>query len=289
MHVGLGLLFCLLVVQVSLALPQDEMVMTPSGLRPRECVYAVPSGAHILRTPNGHHVYHPNGTFQIIPKCPIQINQVARGQQGNGWQVFAFYNATKKATVFDGVWNVPGQPQNPQSQLLYLFTGMVNVWTPVDEDFTPDQTEDIIQPVLQWGVGPAGGGSYWSMASWYVADVAIHSELKKTAFGHSIYGTMHKTGANTWKIISMDKNTAVSTDLNVQRDNTYVEPWAFVTLEVYKVQACNAYPVDPVNFNNLLIQSGSTKETPRWKASAYQKICNEAVKIKSPSEVQITW
>jgi len=214
--------------------------------------------------------------------------------------VFAFYNATSQATVFDRTWKVPRAPVGVQGQLLYLFTGLVNTWSPpfaagTEEDSTllgmqlAAGAEDIIQPVLQWGAGPAGGGNCWSMASWYVSDVAIHSDLKQTTSGHTIYGTMHKSNQNSWKIVTADKTSGTLTQISVQRDNTYYEPWAFVTLEVYEVASCLAYPNDPVAFKNLLVQANGVTKTPRWLVSSYQQICNEQVIIQTPSAVTIDW
>jgi hypothetical protein len=267
-------------------------------------VHEVASGASISRLPDGrHHVLHANGDVEFIPACHVKSNQNnKRGQSGSGWQVFAFYNATNQATIFDGEWNVPGAPASSQGQLLYLFTGLVNTWSPpLAAPLSDDRlkahlglelvgvAEDIIQPVLQWGVGPAGGGAYWSIASWYVSDVAIHSQLTQTTTGHKIVGTMHKSSTNNWAIVTTDKDTSQSTSINVQKSNTYYEPWAFVTLEVYEVASCQAYPTDAVNFRNLVIKTPTKTETPRWLTTSYDQICNENVVIQTPAAVTINW
>ncbi len=61
--------------------------------------------------------------------------------EDNGWIVYGLANGTN-FNVFNGQWNVPTAPQNPNDgQIVYLFTGLM------------DQGEDeIIQPVLQFGV-----------------------------------------------------------------------------------------------------------------------------------------
>jgi hypothetical protein len=55
----------------------------------------------------------------------------------------------------------------------------------------------IYQPVLQWGSSAAGGGNYWSIASWYVdgqGGPAFHSSLIQIAPGQVLKGVMSQTG-----------------------------------------------------------------------------------------------
>ena len=68
-----------------------------------------------------------------------------------------------------GTWTVPSNPANVFG-LIYLFDAV-----------TPADGSTIMQPVLQYGFGPAGGGSYWTMSNWYVSDNAsINSALNRS-------------------------------------------------------------------------------------------------------------
>lgn len=51
-------------------------------------------------------------------------------------------------------------------QLLYLFTALLG-WDVMDNG---NYFNHILQPVLQWGLSPAGGGNYWAINNWYVND-----------------------------------------------------------------------------------------------------------------------
>ena len=56
-------------------------------------------------------------------------------------------------------WTVPPEPIAEDGQLLYLFNGLQD--SPVTQ---------ILQPVLQRGKSPAGGGNSWALASWLVSN-----------------------------------------------------------------------------------------------------------------------
>jgi len=273
----------------------DEYLMTPSGYRHASCVHEVLSGSIITKQEAFFHVAEPTGKEYTIPHCSMPRKIQQQKQQSlpaSGWQVFTFFNGSANLTTFNGKWNVPDIPSVVSSQLLYLFTGLVNqAWTPPVTG-SPFIEEDIIQPVLQFGVGPAGGGSYWGLASWYVGDTAIHSNLIKVNPNDNIYGIMQKDPnvIGKWDIISQDTTTSQSVQITVKNALTLEEPWATVTLEVYNVYSCSNYPTQTVNFNELLVEEfGSTVEDASWQVGIYQAVCKEQVSVVSSSEVDIIW
>jgi hypothetical protein len=82
---------------------------------------------------------------------------------GSGWIAYTYWNngTGKSITSFKTRWVVPPAPVNDDGQLIYLFNGIQNY----------GYNYGILQPVLQWGASPAGGGSYWAVASWYVTSL----------------------------------------------------------------------------------------------------------------------
>lgn len=78
---------------------------------------------------------------------------------GGGWIAWADWidAGASMITYFSTVWIVPAAPSTQSGQLIYLFNAL--------ED---GPGNDILQPVLQWGLSGAGGGNYWAVASWYV-------------------------------------------------------------------------------------------------------------------------
>src|SRR4051794_8812134 len=75
--------------------------------------------------------------------------------RGHGWITTAYWETTasEAVTEFRSTWKVPPEPERRGGQLIYLFNGITN-----------EARNAILQPVLQWGTSPAGGGPYWAVA-----------------------------------------------------------------------------------------------------------------------------
>jgi len=284
--------FCLFVVLFTLcsAIPMGRPFSVLGRLHP-DCVHGVPSDSeiHNLGKHQPKRVTLPDGQVKMIPACKHGYLPEPEYVSGSGWQVFAYYNGTNHLTEFTGNWVVPPNPSSNGGQILYTFNGLVNTYQPGDSDSYLD--EDIIQPVLQYGTTPAGGGNYWAMASWYVtADgTALFSTVLKVKVADTIFGIMQETTPDHWFISGNDTNSGKSTSLKVSKGaTTKFEPWAFVTLEVYQVSNCNQYPTNgKILYTNLAITSTSGPETPSWITSSQQKICKEAISVQSPTTVTI--
>ena len=81
-----------------------------------------------------------------------------------GWQAFSgspyLNDPVQHVTVRH---NIPGPPSFFEWQTLYYFL------------FTAEQTNrTLLQPVLQYGPSPAGGGQYWSLASWFLFNGVLY-------------------------------------------------------------------------------------------------------------------
>jgi len=153
---------------------------------------------------------------------------------------------------------------------------------------------NILQPVLQYGTTPAGGGNYWGIASWYVTDFgASHTTVSQVSPNDILYGSMIKvTEPETWIVYFNDtsNSTVPFVSLKVSNTLTVTEPDAYVTLEVYEVRSCKQYPAGEVKFTNLAIEQGNAMPvTPKWLINTYSSACGETVNIISPSEVDISW
>jgi len=275
------------VVCASASLLDDDLTLTPFGYMPRQCVHGVGDGAHVDTLPDGSLVVMHNGVVSQIPRCHTNEHIVSRaarkGRLGlpSGWAAYANWNTPSEVTGYLGTWTVPPKPSDQQIQTLFLFTGLQNAF----DLAAPQQTISIIQPVLQWGPSEAGGGSYWSIASWYVTSTgaAVYSDLKQVSSGHTIFGNMTIAGQK-WDIITTDVTSKTSTSIHVNPQAS--ELWAFVTLEVYNVESCGDYPNGSTEFKALVLTSKGQRLSPSW-AVATQPGCNEAVKIVSASDVKV--
>jgi len=279
-----------LVVVLSLAVyalaagHRSPLGLTPVGHLPRECIHHAGQDAEVVTHPDGHFtIHHADGRqTKSTEACKTAIGK----QQSlpNGWTAYTYMSTPKNLAFssFLGTWNVPAAPATQDQQTLFTFTGLQNGYTSA-----PPGGISIIQPVLQYGPSEAGGGSYWSIASWYVSDSgAVYSTLQTVSTGDSIFGNMTLLKDGKWAINSVSKNTGKSSNINVRVSTP--ELWAFVTLEVYSIQSCNDFPKGAISYSGLSMTHLTSPITPKWQTES-QNDCNERVTVNSPTSVTLTF
>ena len=130
-------------------------------------------------------------------------------------------------------WTVPPEPSREDDQLLYLFNGLQD--SPVTQ---------ILQPVLQWGRSPAGGGNSWALASWLVTaagDAFRTQKLVEVQPGTVITGLMKLLSVHpTFSFWICEFVGFPDTALSVNVTGQLVMP--VQTLETYTVKDCRDYP-----------------------------------------------
>jgi len=275
-------LFTLTIVFVTVSSSTEEYGLTPSGYFPVSCIHAIPEGHVVNDLGHFSYIQDKNGKFvRIVPPCKQQRPKKSSPRDAvnpfpNGWSAYAHAFRAGTFTSYNGTWTVPVTPKDQAAETLFLFTGFQNNFG------TLADVTNIIQPVLQWGRSSAGGGKYWSMASWYVdsADNAYWSPLKQTASGHTIQGNMILSGT-TWAITIIDMDTNTPSTLSIATNTT--EPYAFVTLEVYSITSCMDYPTGEDTFYDLVF---SPAFTPQW-TPAFTPGCSEGVKVNNVSSVSL--
>jgi len=241
--------------------------------------------------------------FQIprcqFPRAKYPGLRVKRNNEGSnkpgdveGWHVYTQQQVGNNLNMYLGNWNVPDVPSGDDDQTLFMFTGVQNInWIPPNPG--PDSPFDIIQPVLQYGPSEAGGGSYWTLASWYVplenGDSALWSDLITVNAGDNIFGNMTLTGPATWYINGLDTTINQNTDMTITRSILKAQPWAYVTLEVYNLGDCDDYPTVPLNFTQLQLWVNGQSQPFNWTPVQADPSCNQQVSVVKPSNVIISW
>jgi hypothetical protein len=282
--------------------PQDEeFVLTPGGWRPKSKVHFVPPGHHVsgkgdrltivetatgkvvkdlgpIEKPakgkasragkamkvaggpaNGPHNPGPKASMVPAPSLPAPP---APGPVTNGWIVNSGWTnaSANPISYFKTRWAVPPPPATDNSQLIYLFNGIENA----GGDY-------ILQPVLQWGVSNAGGGSYWAIANWYVGapstGVALYGTLIQVNPGDVLEGIMTLTGQSGSNFDYLSSFSGHPTaDLTVT--NIAELTWANETLECYNFTAFSDYPDAVLTaFHDIEIRL-RTSTTPFTEAQA---------------------
>jgi len=256
-----------------------SMMLTPSGLFHKSCLHQLDGEDGVLH-PQGNgdmHIKYHNGSVNIFSACSYPSKRAI--EMTDGWVLDTYYGANI-FTSFNGSWNVPTAPSKSSGQTIFTFTGL---------EGTYESNLYIIQPVLQWGSSGAGGGKYWAIASWYAfASSGFYSPVKTVSAGNTIVGDMvFNSGNQTWTISSVDKTSGVSSVLNVALPNTQTQ-YAYVTLEIVSVTACNQYPSGSVVYNNLAMSNGATAYTASWTPQSTAQ-CSESITVNSASSVTIAF
>lgn len=258
----------------SSAVPVDHStwVQAPGELVRPDCVHEIPNGAVAEVTNdgqltgdvtlNGTLIAHYNACSEspVITRPRGRTGGVANPPgTGNGWieasQREASLSSSDNLDFLSGTWTVPSYPSLLSGQLLYVF----NAIEPASGDW-------ILQPVLQYGVSPAGGGNYWAIASWLVGanGYAFHSPLVKVAPGNSIFGYTEMTAVSGdtsyWAVEARDTTTGAYSWITAHVSGQHWT-WAYAAvLEAYNVTSCENFPsAGHAIFNGTVVDHGFPK------------------------------
>jgi len=249
----------------------EELVMTPGGLRPKANVHAIPEGARINHTPTEIQIIAADGTIihaASRDKTPAAggLRFLAPRDLNEGYVAYSDWKNTASSPIstFSTSWTVPPLPTHSDGQVLYIFNGLV-----------PDSTYAILQPVLQYGVSEAGGGAYWTVASWFVDDATdnvYYTPLFKVSAGQDLTGVMKLvettgSGSSTTYHWNCAFTGISSTSLTIS--TTYLLDWAYEALEIYYVTEASDLPTGTMTMSNIIIenQNGARPSTISWTAA----------------------
>jgi hypothetical protein len=283
------------------SLVSANQVITPFGIRPKECVLELPSGAKFVEHHDGVEVELPTGEKYIhpVPAVCHQDNIVEKYMKRklqaehqpigvgsdfapiNGWLDYAGWyppSTENNLDSFVSTYTVPGNPPSDSGQVLFYFIGMQNNAYP--------SAVNILQPVLTWGNGIKG----WNLASWCCCPKNITVQSKSiTGFGagDTIKGTIKRQSSVSWMIDSTIVKSGANTTLYPQV-GSYLYDWADVTLEVYSLSACNQFAAGPMTFSGLVLKDQQQDTlAPVWKLTGPTQ-CNGNIKIVDAQTQTIT-
>lgn len=207
-----------------------------------------------------------------------------------GWVEFAHWWSSDAITSLSGSWTVPPPPEAKDSQTLFLFLGLQDDSTKVTE---------LLQPVLQWGLSPAGGGDYWSLSCWYLHVPALQKPLLtastavRVAEGESIDGYVRRREMNdtlsVWEC-GAKTDAGVSTGLAVisGMDLRY----SYAALEAYgKSMSCDHYPDARLTaFTDIRLDTDwqpVDSSRIQWDTTVVVPGCSHRVDVKGASEIDL--
>ncbi|MET9914981.1 hypothetical protein ABZZ74_51480, partial [Streptomyces sp. NPDC006476] len=230
-----------------------------------------------------HLVDQQNRVLQRI-EAPREVPEAVSPALGAGWITYASWlnNTGTPVSSFTSTWTVPRPPVTNSGQTIFFFNGI-----------EPGDGSHILQPVLQWGSSAAGGGDYWSVASWYVGGgSAFHTTLVRVNPGDVLTGvmTLDSRNGNLFNYTSSFQGLA-NTALPVQNNPELT--WCVETLEAYGIMQCQDYPgtdVTPVTAIN--IRTGGTTPSVNWSVNNTVSDCGQrtvvAVDGAADGEVELS-
>ena len=243
----------------------DELVRTPGGSLPR---------SRVARVAPGQIVRQVGEELQIVERTTQRVVRTLVGTEGArpnpNWITYTMWqNATgKPISSFTTNWKVPPPPSSQSAQLIYLFNGL-----------EPGSRTAILQPVLQWGTSPAGGGAYWAVASWYVTSSgsALHTDPIRVNPGDELVGVMALTGSSGRAFSYTSRFDGIA-NTTLQMENITELLLATETLEAYSVGACAEYP-DDVAFTAIGLSTGIAVPSLTWTPHNNVTDCGQHVGV----------
>jgi len=280
MYLCFGIAFLLLVANAAPhnGVPEDYVRVPGGKLFHKSCVHHVPNGSHLRVDKNKNtFVTLASGEVIVRPRCLYPV--IKPGPlHGPAWKAWAEYNNTAPVTKLTTAWTVPPSPASYTGQILYYWNGI-----------EPAQNTAVLQPVLQFGATPAGGGQYWGIASWYVDDsTAQYSDVQQCTI-NTVVGDMTVDSSGVWTVTGVcSPQKATLTYTPPDADYTWAYP---CVLEAYDVDDCvGQYPSsNQLGFNNIKLWVGGKQMTPMWAPQTKNNKCNEHVVVQSTVQLTLFW
>jgi MYXO-CTERM domain-containing protein len=220
------------------ALP-DGYVATPHGYVHNSCVHAAPAGSAV----DAQGWYRrDDGAMEQLPACAyprLTAGAAPHGPTTDGWVVDTEAVGSVPAVGMTSRFTVPPAPAVSNTAILdYFFPSM-----------EPVTTKIILQPVLQWGTSPAGGGQHWALASWSCADPdpCLYGNLISAAPNDEVLGTIAGSnctamGQCDWTITTQNLTNGQTSTLQTTGDQSVYTFFQTGVLEAYSVSRCDNYP-----------------------------------------------
>ncbi|KAF8889549.1 hypothetical protein CPB84DRAFT_1849348 [Gymnopilus junonius] len=238
----------------------EELVSTPGGLVPKSRVHAVPESARVHHTGSEVHIVASDGT--TIHSTPVtkgnspvaklfgEPSSVASRDLAEGYVAYSYWNNTGKSQIasFTTSYVVPPIPKTTNDQILYFFNGLV-----------PNSFDGIFQPVLQFGVSPAGGGLYYAVASWFIVGFeTYYTTPVKVQPGQTITGVMTFEGTTGSGSSEQYKWNSIFSGIptsSLSISTTEVYNWIYEVLEIYYVSTASELPTGTTTMTNIQIMT----------------------------------
>lgn len=239
----------------------DQIVATPFGLISKSKVHLIEDG-YATKIENNHLLKIEKSTGKVIKDFgkltpseidgksgrvaatdPTYVNDIIVGSPNSG---------TRKYTSFSDSWIVPPSPTQ-NTQTIFIGARMLIL----------SSFDIILETVLQYGVSVAGGGQYWSVASWQLTSgIVTHSSLTQVAPGAVLSSRLQYSGNAYNAYFSGLQNS------NITLVNSLVNSTVTVFLGGVP-KTTGAYPPQfSVNIYDIDLHATTTYPTLSWSGTS---------------------
>ncbi|KAH9482096.1 hypothetical protein JR316_0004191 [Psilocybe cubensis] len=248
--------------EVASASEAEELVLTPAGKFPKSQVHEVPGGGRVEHDGETVHILSANGTTVSTAEfANLKRSTLERRNLPNGYVVLAYWSEGSIGNPinrFTSTWTVPDIPQSITGQTIFIFNGL-----------EPSVGDAILQPVLQWGPSAAGGGNYWSIASWWVGPAGVfYTTPLGVTVGSSLTGVMTlesittPNGVTTYNYNSVFSGFPLS---SLSISSTRELPLAFEALEIYNTQSATGLPRGRTEMRDIdIVRRDGSRPSVSW-------------------------
>lgn len=250
-----------------------NLVATPGGYRSRSLVHRVEPGHAVALAADALRIRSLASNAEVKRIGRPAANVVAP-KLGDEWIADAYWNNDSGGpiTSYRATWEVPDEPATDSGQLIYLFNGITRYYA---------NNAVILQPVLQWGTGPDGGGAFWTIASWYVhlQGEAFYTPFAAVNPGDEVTGVMTAVDQGGGLFTYRSEFEGVpSSVLTVQNAEELV--WCSQALEAYRLERCSDYPASASTvFRSIELVTAAGVPNVDWLREEKVTDCGQHVKI----------
>jgi hypothetical protein len=271
-----------------------EYVVTPGGYRPPEMVHKI-GGDLKLRILTGRlqgfdasdtavadygSVPRDGGNPALTPGYALPPGEeTPEGSElapsmGRGWIAFAHWTneGSEHISSFRSTWRVPPEPASRNGQTIFLFSAM------------QDPIPMTLLPALQWGPSAAGGGEYWSVASWYIGGTTgavFHGELVPVSVEDELTGVIRLAGrqrAHCDYRSGFEEFPEADLPVFHARDLSRCG----VVMAAYGIKQCSDYPdANALGFRNIEVMTGFRRPALAWNPVNTITDCGQHVFVLS--------
>lgn len=274
-----------LLAPLALAAPSaSKTAQTPHGERPADKVYEVPVGGQVKHVGEEIHLIDANGKVIHVAQndhSPVRATPIESSKRAEqtGWISYADWTNLGSSPIssFTTTWTVPAAPKTNNDQTIFLFNSI-----------EPASGDAILQPVLQFGSSAAGGGSYWTLASWYlVGSLTFYSSPVEVLVGQTLEGliTLSSNVGSAYNYVSKFSNVAGTSLIAIGSAELV---WATETLEVYGVTEASDFPGGSTVFSNINLETSAGTPSVIWSVGASEDSTLTTINTQGATNAEIT-